>query len=221
MTALIIVLAVLLLLALLRFGVHLEFCEEGLFIKATLGFVKVQVYPLRKKSADKEKKKKSGKKKKKKKDKDNKKPGLAADFPVILKAIKKVFSRFRRRLLVKKLVLYYTAAGEDAYKTAMSFGLASAAFDSIIPALEALFRIRKRDVRESVNFMDTKARIYFKIIISIAVWEIFYIAAAMLPVALKRAGKNQTKRKENEHGKASDRRADGNNDAEDSGNGRR
>jgi len=215
-TVLIIVFAVLLLLALLRFGVHLEFSDEGFLIRASIGFVKLQVYPEKSKKAD--KKKKPDKKKKKKKDKKEKKPGLASEFPAILKAIKKVFSRLRRRLLVKQLVLYYTAAGDDAYKTAMSFGTASVVFDSIIPPLEQLFRIRKMDVREFVDFTDTKARIYFKIIISLAVWEVFYIAAATLPVLLKLTGKNQIKGKENEHGKASDRRTDGNNDAENPGN---
>ena len=219
MTALIIVFAVLLLLALLRVGAHLEFSDEGLSVKATCGFVRINLYPAKSKSVDKKKKRK--KKPDKKKKAKEKKPGLAADFPVILKAIKNVFSRFRRRLLVKQLVLYYTAAGDDAYKTAMSFGIASAAFSGIIPALEALFRIKNRDVREFVDFMDTKPRIYFKMIISLAVWEVFYIAAASLPVLLRKSGKKQLERKENENGKASDRRIDGNNDAENPGNGRR
>ena len=217
MTALIIVLAVLLLLALLRFGAHLEFSDEGFIIKASVGFFKLQLYPARSKNEDKDKKKKPDKKKKEK----EKKPGLAADFPVVLKAIKKVLSRIRRRLLVKKLLLYYTAAGDDAYKTAMSFGIASAAFSGIIPTLETLFRIKNRDVREFVDFMDTKPRIYFNIIISLAVWEAFYIAAAGLPILLKKSDKKQIEGKENEHGKASDRRFDGNNDAENPGNDRR
>ena len=215
MTVFVIVLAVLLLLALLRGGAHVEFSDEGLIIQASIGFFKLQLYPARSKDADKDKRKKP-KKKKKKNDTDKEKPGLASDFSIIFKAVKKVCSRFRRRLLIKKLVIYYTAASDDAYKTAMSFGTASVVFDSIIPPLERLFRIKKRDIREFVDFMDTKPRIYFKIVISLAVWEIFYIALAVLPVILKRTGKNQNEGKEQKHGKASDRRADGNHDAENS-----
>ncbi len=70
MIAALIVLAVLILIALLRLGVSVRYDEDGLFVSAFAGPVRIQVFP----RSEKPKKKKKGKKKDKKPSKAEKEP---------------------------------------------------------------------------------------------------------------------------------------------------
>ena len=183
MIALAIVVAVLLGIALLRVGVLGEYGESGVRLRVFVGLVRVRILPA------KEKKPKKVKKKKKEKEK---KPKKLADFRDMLPDIIKALGRFRRRLLIKKLVIYYEAAGDDAAKTAISYGRLSAGISSVIPVLEYYFRIRHRDIRTAVNFQRDKPYIYVSAALSIAVWEILYIALGLL-FALLRKNTEKTK----------------------------
>jgi hypothetical protein len=73
------------------------------------------------------------------------------------------------------LTVYYLSAGEDAAKTAMSFGFSSLAAGTILPILENNFRIRKKDVRTAVSFTEKESYIYVKAHVSIAMRIIPYI----------------------------------------------
>lgn len=198
MLALAIVIAVLVLIALLRFGVSVLYSSDGLLVKAFAGPFSLLVYPRkekqkketekdgRKKRGEKKRlKKEKGKKEKEKKEKE-KKPGGLQSFLEILSVVKTALSRFRRRLLIKRLTLYVTAANDDPFKTAMMFGGANAAFGAIIPVLDKLFRIKRRDLQAFVDFTDPKPRVYLEAAFSLALWETVYIAVALLPLILKK-----------------------------------
>jgi len=181
MLALAIVLSVLVLLALLRFGVIIEYSGDGFNLWVKAGF-------LRFKLLDKEKKEKKKKPKKKKDKKDKKKsqtslmPGSFSEFMNMLKAVKNTLGRLRRRLLIKRLTLHYTSAGDNPASTAIKYGAANAAFNTIVPFLERHFRIKRTDLMTSFDFISNEQRIYAKIIISIAVWEVFYVVFALFPI---------------------------------------
>jgi len=222
MLALAITISLLILLALLRFGVIVEYSEEGFLLWAKAGFLKFQLM-------GKDKKKKPEKEKKKKKA-ISIKPGNLSMFMDMLKAVINALSRLKRRLLIKRLILYYTSAGDDPSKTAVLFGAANAAFGTIIPILERNFRIKHRDLRASVDFNAKEQTIYAKASISIAVWEVFYILFALFPIITVLL-KNRPKAKSDitnskdikdrkvgsDNGKSPDKRLDGNNNAESKG----
>jgi len=173
-----IIFLVLLSLALLRFGFIVEYGELGVSMWAKVGFLKFSLS-----GDDKEKK---PKKKKKKKDKDKasslKMPGSLSGFLEILKVLKNALGRFKRRLLIKELTVYYSSAGEDAAKVAMTYGSVNAVLGFIVPVFDRHFRIKKRDLRAFVDFESDSPKIYAKARVSIAVWEVFYVLFALFPL---------------------------------------
>ena len=194
-----IVIAILLILAFLRFGVAAEFSAEGLSVSAKAGPLSIRVLPPKEKSEKQMRKaelkaERKAQKKKKKKAKAVKKPGGLKAFFEMLPAIKKTLGRLRRRLLIKKLTIHYVAAGEDPAKTALMFGAAWAVFGAITPVLENSFRIKRRDLSASADFVTGEQTIYVNAAVSLAVWEAVYIAIAILPVFMKKS--TPTDRKE-------------------------
>jgi len=188
MIALGIIFAILLIIALLRFGVSVEYSSEGVTAFFHAGPFGMKIYPVEKDPTKEEKnKRKKAEKKAKKEEKVKDKPpfkmpgglkGLLDMIPPLINML----GRFKRRLLIKNLTLHLTAAGDDAYKTAMTYGAASAGFGVLTPLLENNFRIKKRDFQVDVDFLSTEQKIYVKAAFSFAVWELFYITAALFPI---------------------------------------
>ena len=216
MTALVIIVAVLVLIALLRFGLIAEYNDEGFKLWAKIGFVK---FELIKDSEEKRKKKKD----KKKVSSVNIKPGSLSDFMIILKSIKNMLGRVKRRLLIRYLTLYYVSAGDDPANTALMFGASHAAFNTIMPVLERIFRIKRRDLRASYDFESKEQKIYVKAAVSLAVWEAFYIISALFPVIKtifkSKPSQEKDKNRKDGHGdgKTPDKRFDGNRNDENEG----
>ena len=173
MLALAITITALLLVALLRFGLIVEYDEAGFHMWVKVGFLRFHVHE--------ERKKKIKTKQKEVKVKEMM-PGRLSEFMDMLRAVSNSLSRLKRRLLIKQLTLHFTAAGNDPAKTAILFGAANAVFGTIEPVLERNFRIKRRDFGASADFITEEQRIYAKIIISIAVWEVFYVVFALFPI---------------------------------------
>lgn len=193
--ALAIVFAVIILLALLRFGAAVEYGGAGLTVTARAGPIRLRVYPGKAKTesaeeraakkARKDKKaEKKAERKAKKKPKD-KTPGSFRDYLEMLPAVKKTLGRLRRRFLVNNLTVHFIAAGPDPSKTAQLYGASNAAFGLVVPAFEKVFRVRRKDLRASVDFDASEPYIYIYAAVSLAVWEAIYIVLAVVPALLK------------------------------------
>jgi len=186
-----IVIAVLIVIALLRFGVSVEYSKQGVLIEVLAGPFRVKVYPLKEKPEDEEKKRRKEAKKrakeerKKAKAKDKppfKLPGGLSSLLDMVSPLVEMLSRVKRRILIKKLMLHLTVAGDDAAKTAVMYGGVNAALGELAPLLDNNFRVKKRDFRVDVDFLETEQKIYVNAAISLAVWEAFYIAFALFPI---------------------------------------
>ena len=175
MTAVIIILAIILLIALLRFGIVIEYSDTGIYAWARVGFLSLIIYPEKEHRLHKIRKVR-------KKVRHKIKPGSLNELLETIPPIREMLSRFRRKLLIKRLKIHYTVAGEDPFKTAMTFGSANAATGIIIPLLEEKFRIKKRDIQISADFESEEQKIYLNIAISIALWEAIYVIIALLPI---------------------------------------
>jgi len=188
MIALGIVIAVLLLIALLRFGVSVEYSSEGVTAFIHAGPFGMKIYPVEKdpdKEIIKERKKAEKKAKKEEKTKDKppfKVPGGLRSFLDMIPPLVNMLGRIKRRLLIKNLTVRLTAAGEDASKTAMTYGAASVAFGMLTPLLENNFRVKHRDFQVNVDFLETEQKIYVNAAFSLAVWESLYIVFALFPI---------------------------------------
>ena len=209
-----VIIAIITLFLLLRFGVSAEYGADGFTVSATAGPFRILLYPRKEKPGAAEKKarrkarkaeKAGGKKKEKPK---TKMPGGLQTYLDMLPPVKDMLGRIRRRLLIKKLTVHYTAAGSDAATTALTFGGANAAFGALAPLLENSFRVKRRDFRAAADFTGTEQKIYVHAAISLAVWELFYIVFALLPIVMSllrqkpdtKAGKEVIK-----HGQAPDK----------------
>ena len=213
MIAIAIVLAVLVLLALLRFGVSAEYSAVGISVTARAGPISMRIFPQKAGRAIKDKKKKKKKAKKEEIDKEipeEKTPGGLKGFMEIAAAAKNTLSRLRRRLLIKKLTIHYIAANDDPYKTAMTFGTINVVFGMVAPLLEKAFRIKRRDFQASADFHATEPTIYFNASVSIAVWEAIFIVSAILPLIIKKAKEKTYRKGGHKDGESSDKRAHGN-----------
>lgn len=221
MIAAAIVIAVLILILFLRFGIIAEFGESDenahaeLTIKIVIGLFKRQVFPQTKKP----KGHKSKQRQKKKAKKTTVQAGRLAELKSKLPAIEQLLSRLRRKLLISELTIWYKAAGENPAVTALWFGGAQIGYGFLTSLLENHFRIKKRDFRSMVSFEEKEPYIYLRARISLAVWEAIYIATPLFKSLLK--GEKITTKSERRlnNGQASNRRPDGNNNAENSGNG--
>ena len=203
MVALAIVLAVLILLALLRLGVFAQYSEEGFLLRIIAGPLRFTVIP--------KKPGKTGKEKppKKKKEKEEKPPKEKKGGPIEL--LKKyvppvidTLGRLRRKLRIDMLTVHFTSAAEDPFDAAMNFGRVSAAEGALIPLLENAFNIKRRDIGTGISFDGGGDKIYLEAKLTLALWEIIYIACGMLP-ALKRANTESKDRKVDTNERSSDR----------------
>lgn len=201
MLALVIVLAVLLTLALLRVGVIAEYSADGLSVAAKLGPIKIRIIP----SAPRKKAERKKKKEKPPKD-EKKKPGKLSDFTEMLPSIKSALSKLRRKLLIRDITVHFIAASDNPASAALTFGAASAVFGMITPLLESHFRVKKRDFRTAADFGAAEPYIYVRAALSLAIWEIVYIASGLLVSMLKSAARKPNDNKgELKDGEASNR----------------
>jgi len=215
---------VLILIALLRIGLNVEYGGEGFIVKAKVGPFLLRVIPKKRKkprpargSKDKQEKKRKRKKKRteaeqKEKDKDKetkqKKPGGLAELEQAIPMIKKSLGRFRRRFLIKRLTVIFTAAGNDASVTAAMYGYSNAAIGMLDPILANAFRIKRRDFRAYVDFVAQKSTVYIKAVVSLALWEAVYIVLALLPLILSAASTGDAKQSSSKHGDSSKSNSD-------------
>lgn len=168
MIILFVVVAVIISLLLMKTAMKIEYCDSGLTAKAKVGPVWLQVYP--------------GKSDKKKKpEKENKlnelfkKSGNFDTFKAVFPDLLDMFSALRKKLVINKLIIHYTAASVSAYDAAMSFGTVSAAIGMLLPLIENVFILKERDITSSVDFTETVPKIYFNAAVSIRIYQILYI----------------------------------------------
>ena len=203
MVALAIVLAVLILLALLRLGVFARYSEEGFNLRIIAGPLRFTVIPKKPKKKGKEKKPKKKKKKEEKPPKE-KKGGPIELLKKYVPPVIDTMGRLRRKLRIDMLTVHFTSAAEDPFDAAMNFGRISAAEGALIPLLENTFNIKRRDIGTSISFDGGGDKIYLEAKLTLALWEIIYIACGMLP-ALKRVNTESKDGKVDNNERSSDR----------------
>jgi hypothetical protein len=177
------ILAFLLIVSLIRVGVHFEYGEDGIKVTAGVGPVRVKIYP-----AEKRKKKPGEKKEEEKKEK----PGPLEELKEHLPDIRRMLSRIKKRRFIQELTVHFIAAGPDPAQAALMFGGVSAGYGIIAAVLENNFRIKKRDMRAAVDFEAEKPYLYVRIRLSLAVWEAVYVVYNLL-ISMASKRKPQTK----------------------------
>jgi len=174
-----IVLAVLLALALLRLGAEVRYDESGLKVFVRIGPVRLTAVGKDKEPKEKKKKKKEDREKP---EKERKKGGAVSAVREALPHIREALGRLRRRLRLDRLEIFYTAAGEDPARVALQCGAGNALAGTLLSLLENAFRLKRREVRVEADFEAERPTVWIDLKLTLAVWELLYAAAALLPL---------------------------------------
>ena len=208
----IITLGVVALLAVLPLGVSIKYDSDGPLVKVILGPVKFTVFPLPKKEK-KEKKKKDPKKKAESAQKEpapqnpapppapkEEKPkkesgGSLLDFLPLVKLAFQLLGDFRRKLRLDNLYLRLIMAADDPCDLAVNYGKAWAAMGNLMPQLERLFVIKKRDIEIECDFTANETLVIARLDLTITLGRILSLVVVYAIRAIVEFLKINKKRK--------------------------
>ena len=149
-------LGIVVLLAVLPLGVRIRYDCDGIAVTVLAGPVRILVFPRPKKEKKKKEKPKPEKKKtapsEKEPPKKEKAGGSLTDFLPLVKLALELLNCFRRKLRVDNLRLKLVLAGDDPCDLAVNYGRAWAALGDLLPRLERVLVIRKRDLNVECDF---------------------------------------------------------------------
>lgn len=191
---------VIILLAVLPLGVSAEYDERGPLVKLIAGWIRIQLYP-GKPGKKKEKEKKPKEKTRKKKtasgdQKASKKSGgsWTDSLPLVQVALD-FLGDFRRKLRVNRLEMKLILAGDDPCDLAVNYGKAWAALGNLMPQLERLFVIKKRDVEVECDFTASKTLVTARLDLTITLGRLIALVVRYGIRALKEFKILKSKRK--------------------------
>lgn len=192
-----IALGILFLLAILPLGVSVIYDDQGPLIRLILGPVRLKLFPKKKKpltekqiqrNEEKAKAKKLAKEQKKAQKAEEKKAqksrasgkappkgGSFTDFLPLVKMGMAFLGDFRRKLRVKALELKLIMAGGDPCDLAVNYGKAWMAVGNLMPYLERIFVIQKRDIEVECDFTAEKTLVFARLDISITLGRLLKI----------------------------------------------
>ena len=167
-----IVLGVLVFLAILPLGASVRYDSEGVLVRLIAGPVKITLFPRAKKKKSPRKARQEKEQKKEKKTPASEKPDSPArtekpdgkaqqkqksggpwtDFLPLVKVGLDMLGAFRRKLRVNVLELKLIMAGNDPCDLAVNYGKAWAALGNLLPRLERVLVIKKRDLEVECDF---------------------------------------------------------------------
>lgn len=191
------------LLGQIRLGCSVEYSNEGPKVWICVGVVRIQVFPVSKKTG-KQKKAKPSKKEKKKATVENKKPSLtekvggALDyferlFPIVVEALE----HFRRKLQVDVLRIEMTFGAGDPADAALRYGQASAALGAWWYPLVEMLNVKDGYAETKPDFEADAMTVYLYGKLSLKagqiLWFVVYFGLRSLKAFL--AVRKQHKRK--------------------------
>ena len=166
-----IALGILTALAFLPLGLSLSYDADGFRVYWQVGLITISGSRKQNKSKKDKKKKKPAKKGKKgtssSKSTEKKKGGSLSDFLPFIQIALDFLDDFRSKLRIRRLEMKLIMAADDPYDLAVNYGRAWAALGNLMPQLERLFIIQKRDLEVECDFEATKTLVVARIDLTI------------------------------------------------------
>lgn len=186
-----ILLALILLLLLLRVGVHVRF-GDALCVTAMAGPVRLQLVPKpEKKKPEKPKKEKPVKEKPEKPAEEKRKkldltPGdIRSALPALWESLKRGLRKTRKRLRIDPMRLSVCFGGDDPAQTAETYGWANAVMWTVMPELEKLTNMPDPRVHLETDFTAAETRISGEVGLSFHIGDLLAIGLAFAGPALR------------------------------------
>ena len=203
-----IALGVLGLLAVLPLGASVIYDEDGVLARLVVGPLKITLFPRPRKDKKPKKNKKKSKSEKqtdKKKEasgaehqeapKQKKSGGPITDFLPLVKVLLQFLDGFRRKLRVNVLELKLIMAGDDPCDLAVNYGRAWAAVGNLMPQLERIFVIKKRNIEVECDFTADRTLVLARLDLTITLGRLLGLLFVLLYRAAVRLIKIVMKRK--------------------------
>ena len=190
-----IALAVLVLLSILPLGASVRYDSDGVCVRVIAGPVKITLFPRPKKrnisrkekQKEEQPKKKSNVAQKQESSVQTEKPdgkvqekqktgGSWTDFLPLVKVGLDLLNSFRRKLRVNVLELKLILAGDDPCDQAVNYGRVWAAASNLMPQLERLFVIKKRDIQVECDFTAEEISVIAHVDITITLGRLLTMA---------------------------------------------
>lgn len=204
-----IALGILLAIGIIPVGLRVRYNDAGMRLWVLAGPVRINLYP-RPQKEKKEKQEKAPKKEKKpttgKKASEQKeakadpaaapeKGGRLTDFLPLAQMALEFLGDFRRKLRLDNLYFRLILAGEDPYQVAVSYGRCWAAVGNLLPQLDRLFVIQKRDIEVECDFTASETLVIFHLDLTITIGRLLTTAGKFSVRVLKEYLKIRKKRK--------------------------
>ncbi len=196
-----ITLGILVLLAILPLGVSVKYDSTGPLVRVIAGPIRFTVYPGQKKEK-KDKKQKDKKAATAKpastgatKAKKTQKGGSWTDFLPLVQEILRFLDVFRRKLRLNRLELKLIMAANDPSDLAVNYGKAWAAVGNLMPQLERIFVIKKRDIEVECDFTASETLVIARLDLTITFGRLLSALVVFAVRALKEYLKIKNKRK--------------------------
>jgi len=148
-------------LAFLPLGFRAIYRADNPGVWLLIGPVKIRVYP------GKPAKEEKTKPEQKKSEASILKGGNLRDFLPVTRAIIDFLKQFRKKIRVNHLELQLTMAGDDPADVAINYGRAWFALENLMPHLERVFVIKKRNLNVLCDFEEEKTKIYARVDVTI------------------------------------------------------
>ena len=164
---------VLILLAIMPVGVSARYDEEGPLVNVIAGPLRIRLFPGKeKKEKVKQKRTKKITKTKKTTTKAKKKGGSLEEFLPLVEKVLDFLGAFRRKLRLNNLELNLVLASSDPADLAINYGKAWTVLGNLMPLLEAVFVIKKRDLQVQCDFLAEKTLITARLDLSITIGRV-------------------------------------------------
>ena len=194
-----IAMGILLAIGIIPVGLRVRYNDAGMRLWVLAGPVRINLYP-RPQKEKKEKQEKAPKKEKKpttgKKASEQKKAkadpaaapekgGRLTDFLPLAQMALEFLGDFRRKLRLDNLYFRLILAGEDPYQVAVSYGRCWAAVGNLLPQLDRLFVIQKRDIEVECDFTASETLVIFHLDLTITIGRLLTTAGKFSVRVLK------------------------------------
>lgn len=183
--------AFLLALAILPLGIRVRYNEAGFLLRVIAGPLKITVFPRKKKPKKQKAKQKKQNAEKSPESTDSgdtppqppkplpepkEKGGSLTRFLPLVRLGLKFLGDFRRKLRVDNLCLRLILAGDDPCDLAVNYGRVWAAASNLMPQLERLFVIKKRDIQVECDFTAEEISVIAHVDITITLGRLLTLA---------------------------------------------
>lgn len=166
-----IVLAVLFLVGLIPLGVNATYGEDGATASLIAGPIRIAIFP-------KTSKKKSRTKSRNTDSSSQRAKSTGGDYKEFLPLVRLVLDLLvdlRHKVLVNNLRFKLVLAGEDPSDLAVNYGRAWAALGNLMPQLERVFTIKKRNLEVECDFNADTTVVIFRADLTITVARLLHL----------------------------------------------